>query len=161
MRTLVLAGVIVAISFGILEVALTAFAEDEGSRGAVGPLVTVWAIGSVVCGLAYGARTWASPPARRFLILTALLGLGAVPLPFAESLVAMAALLFVTGLALAPLGATEYARAAWGCWSRSPGGEAWPRRPTRLRPSRGAPARRPAWRASGAPPPRSGGCARA
>jgi hypothetical protein len=109
MRTLVVATAIVAVNFGVLEVALTAFAEEEGSRGAVGPLVTIWALGSVVGGLAYGARTWSSPPARRFLILTALLGLGAVPLPFADSLIAMAAFLFVTGLALAPLGATEYA----------------------------------------------------
>ena len=109
MRTLVVATAIVAINFGVLEVALTAFAEEEGSRGAVGPLVTVWAIGSVIGGLAYGARSWSAPPARRFLVLTALLGLGAVPLPFADSLIAMAAFLFVTGLALAPLGATEYA----------------------------------------------------
>lgn len=36
-RTLVIAGSVAAISFGVLEVALTAFAEDEGSRGAVGP----------------------------------------------------------------------------------------------------------------------------
>jgi MFS family permease len=108
-RTLVVAGSVAAISFGVLEVALTAFAEDEGSRGAVGPLVTVWALGSVVGGLAYGARSWSSPPGRRFLVLTGLLGLGALPLPFAESLVAMGAFLFLTGLALAPLGATEYA----------------------------------------------------
>jgi MFS family permease len=107
-RMIAISGAVAAISFGVLEVALTAFAEDEGSRGAVGPLVTLWAIGSVVGGLAYGARTWAMPAAQRFLILTALLGLGAVPLPFAESLVAMGAFLFVTGLALAPLGATEY-----------------------------------------------------
>jgi MFS family permease len=102
-------GAIAAVSFGVLEVALTAFAEEEGSRGAVGPLITIWSIGSLVGGLAYGARTWASPPARRFVILTGLLGLGAAPLPFAESLVAMAIFLFGTGLALAPLGATEYA----------------------------------------------------
>jgi len=108
-RTLVVAGSVAAVSFGVLEVALTAFAEDEGSRGAVGPLVTVWALGSVVGGLAYGARSWSSPPGRRFLVLTGLLGLGALPLPFAESLVAMGAFLFLTGLALAPLGATEYA----------------------------------------------------
>jgi MFS family permease len=108
-RVLVIVGAIAAVSFGVLEVALTAFAEDEGSRGAVGPLVTVWAIGSVVGGLAYGARTWASPPARRFVVLVALLGLGTLPLPFADSLVAMGAFLFGTGFALAPLGATEYA----------------------------------------------------
>jgi MFS family permease len=108
MRTLVVVAAIAAVSFGGLEVALTAFAEGEGSRGAVGPLITIWSIGALVGGLAYGARTWASPAARRFVILTGLLGLGAAPLPFAESLVVMAIFLFGTGLALAPLGATEY-----------------------------------------------------
>jgi MFS family permease len=107
-RTLVLAAACAAVAFGALEVALTAFAEGEGSRAAVGPLITVWSVGSLVGGLVYGARTWASPAWRRFLILSGLLGLGAVPLPFAGSLVAMGAFLFGTGLALAPLGATAY-----------------------------------------------------
>jgi MFS family permease len=107
-RTLALAAACAAIAFGALEVALTAFAEEQGSRGSVGPLITVWSIGSLVGGLVYGARTWSSPASRRFLILSGLLGLGAVPLPFAGSLVAMGAFLFGTGLALAPLGATAY-----------------------------------------------------
>jgi MFS family permease len=108
-RVLAAAAACAAIAFGALEVALTAFAEDEGSRGAVGPLITVWSLGSLVGGLIYGARTWSSPASRRFLILSGLLGLGAVPLPFAGSLIAMGAFLFGTGLALAPLGATAYA----------------------------------------------------
>jgi MFS family permease len=109
MRVLVAVAVVTAVSFGVLEVALTAFAEHEGSRAAVGPLITIWSIGSLVGGLAYGARTWGSPPGRRFIVLAALLTLGTLPLPFAETLVVMGALLFCTGLALAPLGATEYA----------------------------------------------------
>ncbi len=107
-RTLVVAAACAAVAFGALEVALTAFAEEQGSRDAVGPLITVWSIGSLVGGLVYGARTWSSPAPRRFLILSGLLGLGAVPLPFAGSLIAMGAFLFGTGLALAPLGATAY-----------------------------------------------------
>ena len=83
-----LAAACAAVAFGALEVALTAFAEEQGSRDAVGPLITVWSIGSLVGGLVYGARTWSSPAPRRFLILSGLLGLGAVPLPFAGSLIA-------------------------------------------------------------------------
>ncbi|HEY7453489.1 MAG TPA: MFS transporter [Thermoleophilaceae bacterium] len=113
MRVLVIVAVITAVSFGVLEVALTAFAEDQGSRAAVGPLVTVWALGSVVGGLVYGARSWQSSPARRFVFLSALLALANLPLPLAESLVVMAILLVGTGLALAPLGATEYALIAY------------------------------------------------
>jgi MFS family permease len=112
MRTLVLAGAITAISFGALEVALTAFAEAEGSRQAVGPLVTVWAIGSVIGGLWYGGRSWRAPLEKRFLVLMALLGLGAAPLPFAPSIAVMAVLLVPTGLALAALATTEYALVA-------------------------------------------------
>jgi MFS family permease len=109
MRVLVVVAALTAVAFGALEVALTAFAEHEGSRAAVGPLITVWSVGSVVGGLAYGARTWASPIEQRFVILAALITLGTFPLAFAETLVVMGALLFCTGLALAPLGATEYA----------------------------------------------------
>jgi MFS family permease len=109
MRTLVLAGAITAISFGALEVALPAFAEAEGSRGAVGPLITVWALGSVIGGLWYGARAWSASIERRFLVLMALLALGAAPLPFAPSIGVMGVLLVLTGLALAPLATTEYA----------------------------------------------------
>jgi MFS family permease len=109
MRTLVLVGAITAISFGALEVALPAFAEREGSRGAVGPLIAVWSLGSLIGGLWYGARRWRTPLERRLVILLFLLGLGAAPLAFAPSIGAMAALLLLTGLALAPLATTEYA----------------------------------------------------
>jgi MFS family permease len=109
MRTLLLVTAITAISFGGLEVALTAFAEAEGSRGAVGPLVTVWAIGSVIGGLWYGGRSWSAPIERRFVLLLALLAVGSAPLPFAPSIAVMGVLLLLTGLALAPLATTEYA----------------------------------------------------
>lgn len=108
-RTLALASLVTAVSFGALEVALTAFAEEEGSRGAVGPLVTVWAMGSVVGGVWYGARSWKAPAERRFLVLMALLAAGSAPLPFAPSIAVMAILLLFTGFALAPLATTEYA----------------------------------------------------
>jgi predicted MFS family arabinose efflux permease len=109
MRILVLAGAITAISFGALEVALPAFAEAEGSRGAVGPLITVWALGSVIGGLWYGARAWSASIEKRFVILICLLALGAAPLPFAPSIGVMGVLLVLTGAALAPLATTEYA----------------------------------------------------
>jgi MFS family permease len=109
MRTLVGAGAITAISFGALEVALPAFAEEEGSKSAVGLLLTVWAVGSVAGGLWYGARTWRAPVERRFLVLMALLALGSAPLALAPSITVMALLLVLTGLALAPLATTEYA----------------------------------------------------
>jgi MFS family permease len=112
MRMLVLAGAISAISFGALEVALPAFAEEEGSRGAVGPLITLWALGSLIGGLWYGGRTWHMSVEKRFVILMGLLALGSAPLPFAPSIGVMGVLLVLTGLAIAPLATTEYALVA-------------------------------------------------
>ena len=60
----------------------------------------------MIGGLAYGARRWTAPPAQRFLTL--LLALTAVPLPFAQSLLAMGAFCSSPGLTNAPLRATEY-----------------------------------------------------
>jgi MFS family permease len=109
MRTLLFAGAVTAVSFGALEVALPAFAEAEGSRGAVGPLITVWALGSLIGGLWYGGRSWSSPPEKRFLVLMGLLVLGSAPLPFAPSIGAMGFVLLLTGMAIAPLTTVEYA----------------------------------------------------
>jgi MFS family permease len=108
-RTLVTAGTAAAISFGAIEVALPAFTEQEGSRAAAGPLITAWAIGSVVGGLWYGSRTWRAPAEQRLIALMALLALGTAPIAFAWSIVAMGALLVLTGLSLAPLSSTQYA----------------------------------------------------
>jgi len=108
-RTLAALGLLTAISFGAIEVAMPAFTEHEGSRAAAGPLLTMWALGSVAGGLWYGSRSWRAPLERRLLVLLAVLALGAAPLAFAGSIAVMAALLLLTGLALAPVATTEYA----------------------------------------------------
>jgi predicted MFS family arabinose efflux permease len=63
----------------------------------------------VLGGLAYGSRTWLAPVERRMSALLGLLALGSAPIIFAWSIPAMGALLVITGLALAPLGSTQYA----------------------------------------------------
>jgi len=109
MRTLAGLGLLTAICFGAVEVALPAFTESEGSRAAAGPLLTVWALGSVLGGLWYGTVSWRAPLERRLLILVGLLALAAAPLAFAGSITVMAVLLLLTGVALAPMATTEYA----------------------------------------------------
>jgi MFS family permease len=108
-RTLSALALLTAISFGAIEVALPAFTEHEGSRAAAGPLLTMWALGSVVGGLWYGSRSWRAPLERRLVVLLGILALGAAPLAFAGSIAVMAPLLLLTGLALAPVATTEYA----------------------------------------------------
>jgi MFS family permease len=108
-RTLLLVGMTSAFSFGVIDIALPAFSEHEGSRAAAGPLITAWALGSVIGGIWYGSRTWRAPAEQRLVALLALLALGTAPIAFAWSIVSMGALLVLTGLALAPLATTQFA----------------------------------------------------
>ncbi|CAA9498946.1 MAG: hypothetical protein AVDCRST_MAG30-1794, partial [uncultured Solirubrobacteraceae bacterium] len=50
-RTLMLVYVCVATGFGVLEVAIAAFAEAEGSRAWAGPLLAIWGVGSMAGGV--------------------------------------------------------------------------------------------------------------
>jgi len=109
MRTLVALAVLAAISFGAIDIALPAFGEQEGSRAAAGPLLTAWALGSVVGGLWYGSRTWRTPAVQRLIALSGLLALGTAPIVFAWSIPTMGVLLVLAGLSIAPLGTTQFA----------------------------------------------------
>jgi MFS family permease len=109
MRTLIALALLVAVSFGAIDIALPAFSEQEGSRAAAGPLLTVWAIGSVLGGLWYGSRPWRAPAEQRLIALSGLLALGTAPIVFASSIPAMGALLVLAGVTIAPLGTTQYA----------------------------------------------------
>jgi MFS family permease len=109
MRTLVALALLAAVSFGAIDIALPAFSEQEGSRAAAGPLLTAWALGSVVGGLWYGSRPWRIPAEQRLIALSGLLALGSAPIVFAWSIPAMGVLLVLAGLAIAPLGTTQYA----------------------------------------------------
>lgn len=93
-------------SFGAVEVAVPAMVEAAGhpsSRGGI--LLSVWAAGSAVGGLVYGARDSSKPVDRRYVGLLGLLAVGAVMPLLATGVVDLAALLFVYGLAIAPSGA--------------------------------------------------------
>lgn len=108
MRVVVGSLTLVGVSLGALEIGIPAFAELEGSRGDAGWLFALWALGSLVGGLWYGARTWRLPAGRRFPLLIGLLALGLVPLPLAGSLPVFAVLAVVAGLGLAPSTAAAY-----------------------------------------------------
>lgn len=101
-RTLVLSIVPVGVAFGTLEVSLPAFAEHHGRAANGGVLLALMAAGSMAGGLWYGSRTWTAPLARRYVQLSAVFAAGlALPIA-ASSLLGMAALMVLAGLALAP-----------------------------------------------------------
>lgn len=96
------AATLYGVAAGMLTLALTAFATDHHARAAVGVLVAIWGIGSIVGGLANGAVSWRSPPERRApLLLGALALLLALP-AVAPGLVVLGLLMLPLGLPLSP-----------------------------------------------------------
>jgi MFS family permease len=102
MPVMVLVFMAMGVIFGSMEVVTVAFAEELGSKGMSGVVLAVFALGSMVAGLAYGARHFTSPASRRFVIGMAALGPGVSLFLLAQSLWVLAAVMFVAGLAIAP-----------------------------------------------------------
>jgi len=88
--------------FGATDVATVAFAEEHGQKGAAGVILAVFAAGSFLSGLAYGARQWASPLWRRFVIGVLALAAGVCLFFVVNTIVLLAAAMFVVGFTIAP-----------------------------------------------------------
>ncbi|CAM3210201.1 MFS transporter [Nocardioides dubius] len=88
--------------FGAAELTTVAFAEDQGAKAWSGPLLGVWALGSLAAGLVAGAITWRSGPERRVRWGVLMLGATMLPLTVVDSMWLMAFFLLIGGLAIAP-----------------------------------------------------------
>lgn len=102
MVVIILVFVAIGAIFGATDVATVAFAEESGSKGLAGVILAVFALGSLISGLGYGARQWVSPLHRRFAIGVAALAVGVCAFFLAQSLWVLAAVMFVVGFAIAP-----------------------------------------------------------
>jgi MFS family permease len=101
-RTIVVATAPVGFAVGATEVTMTAFASDHGSRAAAGALLALWAVGSGVGGLAYGAREHGMAPGPRWVRIALVFPLCSLPLLAAPSIAVMTGLALIAGLCLAP-----------------------------------------------------------
>ncbi|HEY0189358.1 MAG TPA: MFS transporter [Cellulomonas sp.] len=101
---IVLAVVFVAMGsiFGATDVATVAFAEEHGRSGLAGVILAVFATGSMLSGLLYGARHWVTPLWQRFAVGMVALALGASLFVLVSSLLSLAVVMFVAGFAIAP-----------------------------------------------------------
>lgn len=88
--------------FGSAEVAVVATTRQAGAPAAAGVILAVWAAGSLVSGLAYGAIGWRGPLARRFVVLAALLALLTAPMALPLPILGLAVVFFFAGTAIAP-----------------------------------------------------------
>ena len=108
LRTLVLASMPLGFCFGAIQVVLPAFSEDHGSQEMSGVLIAIWAFASAAAGLLYGAR----PPRGRSLetvhvAFAMLLPLAVAVLLLPDSTLAMALLVPLAGIPIAPLVASR------------------------------------------------------
>ncbi|MFH5821053.1 MFS transporter [Georgenia sp. AZ-5] len=88
--------------FGATDVAVVAFTAEAGRPGAAGLLLAIFAGGSMIAGLLYGAKVWTGPAWRRFLLGVVVLAVGSSLFLLVNSLGVMAVVMFVTGFAISP-----------------------------------------------------------
>jgi MFS family permease len=88
--------------FGAAEVVTVAFADEQGSRTLAGPLLALWALGSLVAGVVTGAIAWQRGPDVRVRLGAFGMALAMAPLPLIGSLPVMALVLLLGGFAIAP-----------------------------------------------------------
>jgi len=88
--------------FASVDASTVAFADELGHKRWAGVVLAIFALGSLVGGLIYGARVWTGSLASRLLWGVSAAGIGAALFHLAPNLVVLAALMFATGLVIAP-----------------------------------------------------------
>jgi MFS family permease len=93
--------------FGSLDISTVAFAEDAGYAAAGGVVLGIISLGSFVGGLLYGSRRWTTPLWKRFLVASAILGVGFAILGQMPNLWWFTGFGFLAGMAIAPVLTSE------------------------------------------------------
>ncbi len=88
--------------FATMDLSTVAFATERGHRPLAGFILGTFALGSAVGGLWYGTRHWRAPLGPRFLATMTLTVAGVATFWAMPGLLALDAVGFVTGLAIAP-----------------------------------------------------------
>jgi MFS family permease len=76
LRAIFAATLLYSTAFGLIEVAITAFATERGSPAASGVILGLSSLGSASGVLFYGSRDWSLPIARQFLVAVGLMAAG-------------------------------------------------------------------------------------
>ncbi|SPT53592.1 H+ Antiporter protein [Actinomyces bovis] len=88
--------------FGANDVAVVARATELGAKSFAGLVLASFAAGSLVSALVYGARSWSWPLWKQLLVGSVALALGCTSFMVANQLYFLAALMMLTGVAIAP-----------------------------------------------------------
>jgi predicted MFS family arabinose efflux permease len=102
MRAMLTADVPFGALIGLLDVAVPAFAKEEGSTALAGVLLAALAVGSMIGGVVYGSRP-RTLSGTRYAQIAALQAVLTLPLIFASSPLVLGVGMALAGLAVAPL----------------------------------------------------------
>ncbi|MDP9379584.1 MAG: MFS transporter [Chloroflexota bacterium] len=102
LRVLIAAFVGAGTIFGSINVAMVALAAERGVPGASGLLLALFALGSLLAGLVYGARQWTAPVEQRLRIAVVALFVGMVPVALSPHVTIMAVSATLAGVAISP-----------------------------------------------------------
>lgn len=102
MRALVAVDVPIGAMFGVLDVAVAAFAKANGAAPAAGAVLAALALGSMLGGIVYGSRARRAT-ATRYAVLLAILAAFTAPLAIAGSVLVLGLLMGIAGLLVAPM----------------------------------------------------------
>ena len=102
MRVVLACAIAIGVMFGSIEVVTVAFAEEHGHSDWAGLLLAVYAVGSFIAGLLFGATHWELPLARRIQVLLTLVLVTAAPVLLAPNIGVLAPVLLLAGFAVSP-----------------------------------------------------------
>ncbi|MFF2627555.1 MFS transporter [Kitasatospora griseola] len=103
LRRLLLTLGCIGIGLGALNIAMVAYQEHVGRPGLSGVLLGANALGALIGGLVYGARSWPLPVPRRLVLLLAASAVCYLPLVVDAPPLPTTVLVFCAGLFLAPI----------------------------------------------------------
>lgn len=87
---------------GVVDVVSVAFAQHQGQPAAASIVLSVYAIGSCLAGLAFGALKFKAPLPRQFLFCGVATAVTTLPLLLVTNIPGLAAAIFISGLFFAP-----------------------------------------------------------
>ena len=99
---IVIVSAALGIVFGSAEVVVAAFTDEQGRPGAAGLVLAIWAVGSLLAGLAVGALPQTANPLARLRWTVLALGVLFVPMCLVDSLAWVAVGMFVCGFMISP-----------------------------------------------------------
>ncbi|NUP47043.1 MAG: MFS transporter [Catenulispora sp.] len=102
MRVVLVCAIAIGVMFGSVEVVTVAFTEEHGHSDWAGLLLAVYAVGSFIAGLIFGALHWNVPLARRVVLLLAAVLVTSAPMALAPNIGALALVLLLAGFAISP-----------------------------------------------------------